>query len=77
MKGGQQSLAIFEMSLSALVSSCYDILHNYTASIILFAFLAKVVLFPITLWTHRNSLKMVSLMPALNRLTLKYYGDKD
>ena len=43
----------------------------------MFTFLTKLLLFPITLWTHRNSLKMVSLMPALNRLQVKYYGDKD
>ena len=43
----------------------------------MFTFLTKLLLFPITLWTHRNSLKMVSLMPALNRLQVKYYGDKE
>lgn len=60
-----------------LIQNCYIFFNDYSISIILFTFLTKLFLFPITLWTHRNSLKMVSLMPALNRLTLKYYGDKD
>ena len=63
--------------LGWLLQRCYDLLGDYSLAIGLFTFLTKVILFPISLWTHRNSLKMVSLMPTLNRLTLKYYGDKD
>lgn len=63
--------------LSWLIGVCYEFLHNYVLAIILFTLLTKVILFPVSLWTHRNSLKMVALMPELNQLKIKYYGDKD
>ncbi len=61
--------------LGALISVCYRILHNYGLAIALFTLLTKVILFPISIWTHRNSLKMVSLMPELNELKVRFYGD--
>ena len=60
-----------------ILISCYSFLKNYTLSITFFTLLIKLILFPVTLYTHRNSLKMVSLMPVLNRLQIKHYGDKD
>lgn len=60
-----------------LLSSTRVLFKNDTISIVIFTLLTKLILFPVTLYTHRNSLKMVSLMPALNRLQIKYYGDKD
>lgn len=66
-----------QLFLMRVISACYAFIENYILAIILFTFLTKVILFPVTLWTHRNSLKMVRLTPFLNRLRLKYYGDKD
>ena len=63
--------------LGGLIRHCYILSENYILAIILFTLLTKLILFPITLYTHRNSLKMVSLMPALNCLQIKHYGDKD
>lgn len=63
--------------LGWLLAGCYGLTGSYALAIILFTLLTKVILFPVSLWTHRNSLKMVSLMPELNRLKIKYYGDKD
>ncbi len=61
-----------------------DVIHwlgaltgNNLIAILLFTLLTKLLIFPVTLYTHYNSLKMVSLMPTLNRLQMKYYGDKD
>lgn len=63
--------------LAWLLRRCSDLTGNHIAAIVLFTVLAKAVIFPVTLWTHRNSLRMVALMPELNRLKIKYYGDKD
>ena len=63
--------------LGYLIRLAYSLCRNYTAAIALFTLLTKAILFPVSLWTHRNSLKMVALMPELNRLKIKYYGDKD
>lgn len=63
--------------LGILIKVCYDFLGNYGLAIVLFTAVTKVILFPISLWTHRNGIKMVSLLPKLNHLKIKYYGDKD
>lgn len=60
-----------------LLRLCCALSGGYVIAIILFTLLAKLILFPVSLWTHRNSLKMVALTPELNRLKIKYYGDKD
>ncbi len=52
-------------------------LNNYALAIVAFTLLTKVILLLISLWTHRNSLKMVSLMPELYQLKMTYYGDKE
>lgn len=67
---------ILGVPLGYVIRWCYNLFGNYVAAIILFTLLTKVLLFPVTLWTSRNSLKMVALMPELNRLKIKYYGDK-
>lgn len=63
------------MPLKFLISACYEIFHSYSAAIAVFTLLTKIILFPVSVWTHLNSLKMVSLMPELNRLKITYYGD--
>ena len=70
-------LDLITVPLSLLLGVCYRVLHNYALAIVLFTALTKVILFPVSLWTHRNSIKMVELMPELNRLKAKYYGDRD
>ncbi len=68
---------VIGIPLTALLRVCYKLLGSYGPAIILFTLLTKVILFPVSLWTNRNSLRMVSLTPELNRLKIKYYGDKD
>ena len=63
--------------LNALMRLCYRWTGSYVIAIVLFTLLTKVILFPVAMWTNRNGLKMASTMPALNRIKVKYYGDKD
>lgn len=56
---------------------CYNLLSNYGLAIILFTLLTKVVMLPVSLWTHKNSVKLVKLQPELNMIKAKYYGEKD
>ena len=63
--------------LSALLRLCYDLLKNYGSAIVVFTLLTKVILFPVSLWVQKNGIAMVRLTPQLNRLKIKYYGDKD
>lgn len=56
---------------------CYYIIKNYGLAIILFTFLTKIVLFPISLKVQKNSIKMVKLKPQLDEIAVRYAGDKD
>ena len=64
-------------AFSWMMDWCYRFIPNYWIDIIVFTAITKVLQFPITLWCHVNSLKMVSLMPKTNRLKIQYFGDKD
>ncbi len=63
--------------LAALLGWCYDLLQNYGWAIIVFTLLTKVILFPVSMWVQKNSIAMVKITPQINRLKIKYYGDKD
>ena len=62
---------------SWLMDLCHQVVPNYWVDIVIFTAITKVLQFPITLWCHVNSLKMVSLMPKTNKLKVDYFGDKD
>lgn len=68
---------VLGIPLGYIIRWCYSLCGSYGFSIVLFTLLTKIILFPVSMWTNRNSLKMVSLLPELNRLKIKYYGDKD
>jgi len=63
--------------LSWLLNVCYGLVNNYALAIIVFTLLTKIILFPVSMWVQKNSIAMVKMTPALNRLKIKYYGDKD
>ena len=68
---------LISIPLKYLLLLGYRLIPNYPGTIVIFTLLTKVVLFPVSLWTQRNGIKMVALTPELNRLKIKYYGDKD
>ena len=70
-------MSIILQFLVWVLQVCHMITGNYVYSIVLFTLLSKFLLFPVSLWTQRNSIKMVGLTPELNALKIKYYGDKD
>lgn len=63
--------------LGWLMYICYYIFHDYGLSIIIFTFLTKIVLLPISVMVQKNSIKMVKMYPQMNRIKAKYYGNKD
>ena len=63
--------------LNALMLLCYNLTGNYIVAIIVFTVLTKIILMPVALWMQRSSIKMVEMMPDLNRLKVKYFGDKE
>lgn len=63
--------------LSLILQPCYSLTGNWWASILLFTIIVKVILMPMALWCQKNSIVMVQLMPDLNRLKIKYFGDPE
>ena len=61
----------------AIMRPCYELTHNWWATILLFTLIAKAVLMPLSLWCQWNSIVMVRMMPALNRVKVKYFGDQE
>lgn len=70
-------MGIIAIPLNALMQFCYGFCGNYVLAIIVFTLMTKIILLPVTLWMQRNSIKMVELMPDLNKLKIKYFGDKE
>ena len=63
--------------LQLIVQPCYQLTGNWWLAILLFTLITKVILMPMALWVQRNSIKMVEIMPAINRIKVKYFGDKE
>lgn len=70
-------MSAFAAFLGSIMSVCYGIFKNYGIAIILFTLITKVILFPLSLWLQKNSIKMVKMQPEINNIKVKYYGDKD
>lgn len=68
---------IFVDFLGWIMKICYNIVGNYGAAIILFTLVSKIILLPISIWVHKNSIKMVKMQPEINRIKAKFFGDKD
>lgn len=64
-------------ALSLIMQPCYDLTGNWWVAILLFTVIVKVILMPMALWCQKNAIVMVKLMPDLNRLKVKYFGDAE
>lgn len=63
--------------LQLIVEPCYALTGNWWLAILLFTLITKVILIPMSIWVQWNSIKMVQIMPAVNRLKVKYFGDSE
>lgn len=63
--------------LGYMMQFCHSLLSNYGLAIILFTLLTKIIILPVGIWVHKNSIKIVKIQPAINRLKAKFYGDKE
>lgn len=63
--------------LGYLMFYCYQLVKNYAVAIVLFTLLTKVVLWPLSVWVQKNSVKIVQITPELNSIKANFYGDKD
>ena len=63
--------------LQLIMQPLYALTGNWWLTILLFTLVTKVILMPMSLWVQWNSIKMVQIMPALNRLKVKHFGDRE
>lgn len=63
--------------LNLIMQPCYQLTGNWWLAILLFTVIVKIVLLPMSLWCQKNSIVMVQLMPELNRIKVKYFGDRE
>lgn len=63
--------------LTWIMDFCYGLCHNYGWAIVLFTFISKIVLLPVSIWTYMNSITMIKIQPDINFIKVKYYGQKD
>lgn len=70
-------LELLGVPLCALMTVCYNLVHNYVVAIVIFTALTKIILLPVSMWVQRNGIAMVRMMPELNRLKIKYFGDQE
>ena len=63
--------------LGWIMNWSYGICKNYGLAIILFTFISKIVLLPVSLWTYFNSIKMVKIQPDIYMIKVRYYGQPD
>lgn len=61
--------------LGVLMKWCWQLLGNYGLAVLLFTLATKLVLLPISIWIHKNSILMVKIQPEMNMLKVKYNGD--
>lgn len=64
-------------ALGWVMNGCYALVSNYGVAIILFTFISKLVLLPVSVWVQKNSIKMVKMQPEINFMKVKFFGDKD
>ena len=63
--------------LGWIMKLCYDLVGNFGVAIILFTIISRIILLPVSIWVQKNSIKMVKMQPEVNRLKIKYFGDKE
>jgi len=68
---------MFIRILGNIMRFCYSIFNNYGLAIILFTIISKVVLLPLSILIQKDSIKMVKMQPAINKIKINYFGDKD
>ncbi len=63
--------------LGYIMQFCHSLVADYGFAIILFTLATKIIILPVGIWVHKNSIKIVKIQPAINRLKAKFYGDSE
>lgn len=64
-------------TMAWIMKQCYTLCGNYGVAVILFTFITKIILLPVSVWVQKNSIKMVKIQPDINFLKVRHFGDAD
>lgn len=64
-------------AMAWIMKQCYTLCGNYGVAVILFTFITKIILLPVSVWVQKNSIKMVKIQPDINFLMVRHFGDAD
>ncbi len=67
---------LFAPPLGYLLHWIYQLLPSYFVAIFLFTFLVRLILFPLSIKTQKNTAERAKLAPRLERLQKKYANDR-
>lgn len=70
-------LDIIYIPLGWLIKICYNLIPSYIFALLLFAVIIKILMIPLSLKQHKNSLKQASLRPKEAAIIKKYKGRDD
>lgn len=70
-------LNLLGVPMGALMRLCFQITANYGWAILLFTFLTRVILMPVSIWLHKYSIRLVKMTPDLIGVKVQYFGDND
>lgn len=70
-------ISLLGVPLGHVMRFCYGLVGSYGLAILLFTLITKVILLPVGIWVHKNSIKVVRLQPELNQVKTRFFGDRD
>ena len=70
-------MGILETLFGYVMKGCYLLTHNYVISLLLFALIFQILLFPLGLKQQKNMVKQASLRPQELAIRKKYAGRND
>lgn len=68
---------IIGIPLGYIMWACFALVGNYGFAIILFTLITKLIMFPLSVWVQKNSIRMIKIKPMLNEVAVKFAGDRD
>ena len=68
---------ILGVPLGFIIYLAYRITGDYGFAILIFAIFVKIILFPVNILTHKNSIRFLKLQPFLNIIKRRYSGDRE
>lgn len=68
---------VFGSFFGYVMRQCYELTNSFGWAVVIFTLLTKVIIFPISLMSQKNSIIMVKIQPMLADLQARYEGELD